>query len=75
VKLVPDEQVIEVDEFETADPTLQGEMTITFNLADATGGTDIVAGHADVPTGVSLVDNETGWRMTVDRLAALVEAT
>jgi hypothetical protein len=29
VKLVPNEQVVEVDEFETTDPDLRGEMTIT----------------------------------------------
>src|SRR2546425_689982 len=43
VKLVPNEQVVEVDEFETADPALRGEMTITITLADAAGGTDLVA--------------------------------
>jgi uncharacterized protein YndB with AHSA1/START domain len=31
VKLVPDEQVIEVDEFETTDPMMRGEITITIN--------------------------------------------
>src|ERR687895_2333794 len=34
VKLIPDEQVVEVDEFETEDPALRGEMTITITLAD-----------------------------------------
>jgi uncharacterized protein YndB with AHSA1/START domain len=40
VKLVPDEEVVEVVEFETADPAMQGEMTITISLADAEGGTE-----------------------------------
>jgi uncharacterized protein YndB with AHSA1/START domain len=74
VKLVPNEQVIEVDEFETTDPALRGEMTITIALADADGGTDIVALHDRLPPGLSPVDNETGWRMALDKLAALVEA-
>ena len=43
VKLVPNEQVVEVDEFETDDPVLRGEMTITITLTDARGGTDVVA--------------------------------
>ncbi len=34
VKLIPNEQVIEVVEFETTDPLLQGEMTISFTLTD-----------------------------------------
>src|ERR671927_399987 len=45
VKLVPNEQVVEVVEFETTDPALQGEMTISFTLSDADGGTDILGVH------------------------------
>jgi len=51
--------VAEVDEFETDDPQLQGEMTITITLGDAEG--------------VSADDNELGWRLSLDKLAALVE--
>ena len=74
VKLVPNEQVVEVDEFETTDPALRGEMTITITLADADGGTDLVAVHDRLPRGVSPADNETGWQMALSKLAALVEA-
>ncbi|ACL16736.1 SRPBCC family protein [Methanosphaerula palustris] len=42
VKLVPNAQVVEVVEFETPDPTLSGEMTISYTLSDANGGTDIL---------------------------------
>ena len=73
VKLVPNEQVVEVDEFETTDPALQGEMTITITLADADGGTDLLAVHAGLPRAVSAADNETGWQMALAKLAALVE--
>ena len=75
VKLVPDEQVVEVDEFETTDPALRGEMTSTITLLDAVGGgTTVVAVHEGLPSGVSAADNETGWRMALAKLAALVEA-
>lgn len=73
VKLVPDEQVVEVVEFETNDPALRGEMTITITLADANGGTEIHAVHDGLPPGLSPGDNEVGWRMSLDKLAALVE--
>ena len=74
VRLVPDELVVEVDVFETADPTLGGEMTSTITLADAgDGGTELTAVHDGVPDGVAPADNELGWRMALDRLAALVE--
>ncbi|MBI3660037.1 SRPBCC domain-containing protein [Candidatus Acetothermia bacterium] len=39
VKLVTNEQVVEVDEFETTDPALRGEMTVTITLTDTDGGT------------------------------------
>lgn len=75
VKLVPDEQVIERLEFETTNPALRGEMTIATTLADAPdGGTDIVAIHDGLPSGVPEADNEAGWRDSLAKLAALVEA-
>jgi uncharacterized protein YndB with AHSA1/START domain len=74
VRLVPDELVVEVDVFETADPTLGGEMTSTIALIDGgDGGTELTAVHDGVPDGVAPADNELGWRMALDRLAALVE--
>jgi uncharacterized protein YndB with AHSA1/START domain len=41
-KLVRDEQVVEVFEFEGEDAALQGTMTMTTTLADAADGTDVV---------------------------------
>jgi uncharacterized protein YndB with AHSA1/START domain len=72
-RLVPDEVVVEVDRFETADPELAGEMTLTITLRDGDGGTELLAVHEGVPPGVAPEDNELGWRMALDRLAALVE--
>jgi uncharacterized protein YndB with AHSA1/START domain len=74
VKLVPNEQVVEVVEFETTDPALRGEMTITITLADADGGTEVRAVHDGLPRGLSTADNEVGWREALAKLAALVEA-
>ena len=53
VKLVTNEQVVEVVEFETTDPALRGEMTITITLADADGGTDVLAVHDALPPGLA----------------------
>jgi len=74
VKLVPNELVVEADEFETADPALRGEMTITISLSDAEGGTVLVAVHERLPRGVSAADNEVGWQEALARLAAHVES-
>ncbi|MGY1802318.1 SRPBCC domain-containing protein [Blastococcus sp. SYSU D00922] len=71
-RLVPDELVVEVDEFETADPVMSGEMTLTMTLTDRDGGTELEAVHEGVPDGVDPSVNELGWRMALHRLAALL---
>ena len=73
LRLVPGELVVEADEFETGDPAFRGEMVMTITLADADGGTELVAVHDGVPEGVSPADNEAGWREALARLAGLVE--
>ena len=74
VELVANEKVVEVVEFETADPELRGEMTITITLTDAdNGGTDLLAVHDGLPPGLSTGDNDAGWRSSLSKLAALVE--
>ncbi|MFF2645669.1 SRPBCC family protein [Streptomyces niveus] len=72
-RLVPDEQVVEVIEFETADPTMRGVMTMTTTLSDVDGGTEIVMVHDGVPDAVPVADNELGTRMSLDNLTRLVE--
>lgn len=72
--LAPDTEVVQVIEFESEDPSMQGEMTITYTLSDAAdGGTDLVGVHEGLPPGVDVAENELGWSMSMDKLAALVE--
>jgi uncharacterized protein YndB with AHSA1/START domain len=74
LRLVPNEQVVETEEFETNDPALRGEMTSTITLSDAAGGgTELDAVHEGLPPGVSLADNELGWTMSLAKLATLAE--
>jgi uncharacterized protein YndB with AHSA1/START domain len=78
VRLVPDEQVVQLVEFETDKPSMRGEMTITITLRDAAdgnerGATEVDYLHEGLPPGVAPADNETGSRMALDKLAALVE--
>jgi uncharacterized protein YndB with AHSA1/START domain len=74
VKLVEDELVVQSVEFETSNAGMRGEMTIAISLADSDGGTQITAVHDDLPPGLSAADNETGWKMSLAKLASLVEA-
>jgi uncharacterized protein YndB with AHSA1/START domain len=74
LKLVPNKKIVEVVEFETTDPAMRGKMTITFSLVDSEGGTDVTGVHDGLPPGLSPADNEKGWRMSLGKLASLVEA-
>lgn len=71
--LVPNEKIIEVDEFETTNPAFQGEMTITIKLFDKIDGTELIAVHDGLPSGISSADNRLGWQMALNKLAKLVE--
>ncbi|GIF72436.1 SRPBCC domain-containing protein [Asanoa siamensis] len=73
-RLLPDEQVVEVIEFETTAPEMRGTMTMTTTLTAVSGGTDVLVVHEGLPAGVSAADNETGTRMALANLARLVEA-
>src|SRR5690242_10718943 len=74
LQLVPDQKIVELLEFETADRHLRGQMSITTTLTDdAAGGTDLVAVHDRLPPGLSPAQNEAGWRAALAKLAALLE--
>lgn len=74
VTLVPGREVAQVIEFESGDPDIAGEMTITYSLSDSpTGGTNLVGVHENLPPGVDPEANELGWTMSLDKLARLVE--
>jgi uncharacterized protein YndB with AHSA1/START domain len=72
-RLVPDEQVVEVLAFETDDPQLGGEMTMTTTLRDSEGGTEVELVHDGVPDAVRREDNELGSRMALAKLTECVE--
>lgn len=73
VELVPNERVVEVLEFESDDPAMAGEMTMTTTLRDLDAGTEVVIQHDGIPDAVNPADNETGTRMALAALAAWVE--
>jgi uncharacterized protein YndB with AHSA1/START domain len=72
-KVVPESEIVQVVEFQSDDPTMKGEMTITYLLEERDGGTAVTGIHEDLPPGLSVTDNELGWSMSMDKLAKLVE--
>ena len=72
-ELVPDTKVVQLVEFETDDPAMQGRMRITYLLRDTDDGTLVEGTHEDLPPGLDPDENELGWQMSMAKLAALVE--
>ncbi len=73
-RLVPDSEVVQVITFDSDDPAMAGEMTITYRLEDVDGATELTGTHEHLPPGVSAADNELGWTISLAKLASLVEA-
>ncbi len=72
-RLVPNEVIVEVIEFESQQPEFAGAMTMTVTLADVPGGTEVGLQYANVPAGISPADNEAGSRSSLQKLAKLLE--
>jgi uncharacterized protein YndB with AHSA1/START domain len=72
-KIVENQLVEQVVEFETSNPGMQGQMTIIYSLSQKDGGTVIEAVHKDLPPALSPSDNEAGWKISLGKLVALVE--
>ncbi len=71
--LEPNVRIVEVLEFETFDPALQGEMRIVTTLSAIGGATELTAVHEGLPSGVAPADNEEGWRQSLAKLATLLD--
>ena len=72
-RLVPDEQVVEVIEFDSPDPAFGGEMTLTTTLRETEEGTEVEVHHEGIPDAVAPEDNNAGTTMSLTKLAAYVE--
>lgn len=72
VEIEPNTRIVEVLEFETSDPALQGEMRITTTLTAVGGATELQSVHEGLPSGVAPADNEEGWRQSLAKLAVLL---
>ncbi len=71
--LVPGEKVVWAVAFEAGNPAFGGEMTVTWALRDAEGGTEVTVLTEGLPPGVRPEDNEVGSRSSLRNLAALLE--
>ncbi len=71
-ELVPDEKIVWVVEFESADPAFAGAMTMIAAFADAPDGTEITMTCENIPNGIAPEDNAMGCRSSLQNLADLL---
>jgi uncharacterized protein YndB with AHSA1/START domain len=72
-ELVPNEKIVWIVTFESADPAFAGEMTIIVALADAPDGAEIAMTCENIPRGISPEDNAMGCRSSLQNLANRLE--
>lgn len=71
--LIPYTTITQVVEFESAKEEFAGEMRITVTLAEVDGGTEVTYRCDNIPPGIRPEDNEVGCRMSLRKLATLLE--
>jgi uncharacterized protein YndB with AHSA1/START domain len=70
---VPGERVVHTDAFETDDPTMAGEMTVTVTFDEVPSGTEVTVRQEGIPEAIPPEDANAGWNDSLGNLAALVE--
>ncbi len=71
--LDPPRRIVEVVTFDAPDPAFAGEMTMIVELEEGDVATDVTLRFDGIPPGIRLEDNEEGSRLSLEKLAALLE--
>lgn len=73
LKLVQDERIVQLVEFESKDPAFAGAMTMTWTLTTVPEGTEVTIVCDNVPEGIRKDDHDAGLRGSLENLAAFTE--
>ena len=73
VELTPPRRIVEAITFDSVDPAFSGEMIMVVTFEAEDGGTTVSILFKDIPSGIRPEDNETGTRLTLEKLARYVE--
>jgi uncharacterized protein YndB with AHSA1/START domain len=65
----PGERIVQTVEFESEDPSLAGEMVMTWSFEPVPGGTRVTVTADNVPSGISQADHDAGLRASLENLA------
>lgn len=71
-ELIPGEKIVHTDEFETDDPSMTGEMTVTITFEEVVDGTEVTVVQEGIPEGIPVDDATAGWTGSLENLARLV---
>ena len=71
-ELVPGERIVHTDAFETDDPAMAGEMTITVTFEAVEGGTEVTVRQENIPEPIPVEDANAGWTDSLDNLERLL---
>ncbi len=70
--LVPGLRIVQSAIFESGDPRYAGEMTLSWALDPAAGGTNVTVTAENVPAGISAEDHAAGFTSSLENLARFV---
>jgi uncharacterized protein YndB with AHSA1/START domain len=73
VELVPPRRIVEAISFETDEPALAGEMTMTVSFDETPGGTRVALVFDNLPPGLRPEDNDAGAQISLAQLARRFE--
>jgi uncharacterized protein YndB with AHSA1/START domain len=73
VELEPPGRIVQRVTFDSADKAFSGEMTVIWMFEIVDGGTEVTVVCKDIPSGIRPEENETGSRLSLEKLARYVE--
>ena len=73
VDIVPGERVVQAVDFVSDDPAFAGTMTMTWQVTEVPGGTQVDITADDVPDGIAAEDHAAGLASSLANLADYVE--
>ncbi len=74
-ELEPGERIVYTDSFETDDPAMAGEMTVTVTFEEVPEGAEVTVRQEGIPEAIPPRDATEGWTDSLSNLAELVEGT
>ena len=69
VSLEPGRRIVQTVEFESSDPSMQGEMIMSWSLERVNVGTRVTVSAENVPAGIGQADHIAGMRASLETLA------